>query len=102
MPTEKQIRDNLEEVLVPGAMRSLSKLNLVRNITISNERVSITLGSAALNQGAQDWLKAKVSDTIGKLPRVKETEINFVEAIAKDLNEIQLYHRCDEWQGGSG
>ena len=39
MPTEEEIRENLDKVIVPGAMRSLVKLNLVRQVTISDAKV---------------------------------------------------------------
>lgn len=102
MPTEEQVRENLEQVLVPGAMRSLAKLNLVRQIAISDETVSISLGSAALNQGIQDWLKAKVSDVTGKLPGVNETEVSFVETKPKDVNEIRHVIAVMSGKGGVG
>ena len=83
MASEEQIRESLDEVLVPGAMRSLVKLNLVRDIAVSDEKASITLASAALNPQVQDWLKAKVAEVTTGLDGIKEAEINFVEATPK-------------------
>jgi metal-sulfur cluster biosynthetic enzyme len=54
MPIEEQIRESLVEVLVPGAMRSLVKLNLVRQVAVPDQKVNISLALAALNPGAQD------------------------------------------------
>jgi len=39
MLTEEQVREGLEEVLVPGIKRSLIGLNLVREVIDSNQRV---------------------------------------------------------------
>lgn len=102
MLSEEQVRESLEEVLVPGVMRSLVKLNLVREIMISDERVNISLSSAALNSSAQDWLKAKVSDTINKLPGVKQTEIAFIEAKPKEVNDIRYVVAAMSGKGGVG
>lgn len=102
MPTEEQVRESLGEVLVPGVMRSLVKLNLVRQVAISNEKVSISLASTALNQKAQDWLKAKVPDVIKKLPDVKDVETDFVEAKSKDVNEIGSVIAVMSGKGGVG
>lgn len=102
MPTEEQVRESLEEVLVPGVMRSLVKLNLIRQVAISNEKVSISLASAALNQEAQGWLKAKVPDVIKKLPDVKDVETDFVEAKSKDINEIGSVIAVLSGKGGVG
>jgi len=102
MPTEEQVRESLEEVLVPGVMRSLVKLNLVRQIAISDEKVDINLASTGLNDGTQDWLKAKVRDAIMKLPGVKEVETGFIEAKPKDVNEIGSVIAVMSGKGGVG
>ena len=102
MPTEGQIRESLEEILVPGSMRSLVKLNLVREITASNQKVNITLASAALNPDAQDWLKAKATDVIKKLPGVNEANVNFIEAKPKELNDVHYVVAVMSGKGGVG
>lgn len=102
MPTEEQIRESLGEVLVPGVMRSLAKLNLVRQVAISDEKVNISLASTALNQEAQGWLKAKVRDVIKKLPGVKDVETGFVEMKSKDVNEIGNIIAVMSGKGGVG
>jgi len=100
--SEEQIRESLDEVLVPGAMRSLVKLNLVRGIAISDEKASITLASAALNPQVQDWLKAKVAEVTTGLDGIKEAEINFVEATPKEVNEIHNVIAIMSGKGGVG
>ncbi len=49
MVTKQQVRESLKEILVPGVMRSLVMLNLVREITVSDQKVNIILASTALN-----------------------------------------------------
>jgi len=102
MPTEEQVKESLEEVLVPGVMRSLVKLNLVRQIAISDQKVDISLASAALDESIQDWLKAKVRDVARELPGVKEAEVHFVEAKPKELNEIRHVVAVMSGKGGVG
>jgi len=70
LTTEEQIKENLEDVLVPGAMRSLTKLNLIRNISVSDGKASISLASTALSPKSQDWLKTKVSDIAKGIPGI--------------------------------
>ncbi len=79
MPTEEQVRESLNEVIVPGAMRSLVELNLVRHITISDAKVEIGIASAALAKDTQELLKTKVPDAIGRLSEVKTVETVFVD-----------------------
>ncbi|MBC8273637.1 MAG: Mrp/NBP35 family ATP-binding protein [Chloroflexi bacterium] len=102
MPTKEKIEQSLEEVLVPGVMRNLVKLNLIREIVISDQKVDITLASAALNPSAQDWLKAKVSDTIGQLPGVNQANVNFVQATPKEINAVDYVIAVMSGKGGVG
>jgi hydrogenase maturation protease len=102
MLTEEQIKESLEEVLVPGVMRSLTKLNLVRQINISGENVDISLASAALNQEAQQWLKTKAEDAINSLPGVNIVDANFVDLKPKDVNQIKNVIAVMSGKGGVG
>jgi Mrp family chromosome partitioning ATPase len=102
MATEQQVRESLEEILTPGAMRSPVKLNLVREIIISDKKVDITLAATALNPGAQDWLKSKVSDTIGQLSGVNQANVNFVQVTAKEINAVDHVIAVMSGKGGVG
>ncbi|MFC2039351.1 P-loop NTPase [Chloroflexota bacterium] len=102
MPTEEQVRDKLNEVIVPGAMRSLVELNLVKHITVGNAKVEIGLATAALDQDTQEWLKTKVRDAGGQLPELKDVETVFVEASPKDVNEIRNVIAVMSGKGGVG
>jgi hydrogenase maturation protease len=102
MLTKEQVTESLEEVLVPGVMRSLTKLNLVRQVAISDERVDVNLASAALSQDTQKWLKAKVEDTIKTLPGVSAVNTNFVDLKPKDVNEIKKVIAVMSGKGGVG
>ncbi len=102
MTTEEQITEKLDEVLVPGAMRSLVKLNLVRNISISDGKASISLASTALSPESQDWLKVEVSETTKGIPGIKQATIDFVEANLKELNEVKHMVAIMSGKGGVG
>ncbi|MCJ7655294.1 MAG: Mrp/NBP35 family ATP-binding protein [Dehalococcoidia bacterium] len=102
MTTKEKIEQGLEEVLVPGARRNLVKLNLVREIVISDQKVDITLASTALNPSAQDWLKSKVGDTIGQLPGVNQANVNFVQATPKEINAVDHVIAVMSGKGGVG
>lgn len=102
MTTEEQIRQSLEDILVPGAMRSLIKLNLVRNIAVSDGKATISLASTALGPQSQDWLKAKVTETTKGMPGIKKVTIDFVEATPKELNEVKHLVAIMSGKGGVG
>jgi hydrogenase maturation protease len=100
--TEEQLRERLDGVLVPGAMRSLVKLNLVKNIAFSDGKVDISLASAALNLASQEWIKTKVRDVARSLAEVKKVKIEFVEANPKELNKIKSIVAIMSGKGGVG
>jgi len=102
MITKKQVVEGLEMVLVPGVMRSVVKMNLVRNVNIADGKVDITLASAALAPGTQEWLKEKIKDATGKLAGVSEVSVSFVDGKPKDLNEIDNVIAVMSGKGGVG
>ena len=102
MATEEQVRKSLGEVLVPGVMRSLEGLNLVREVTMSDQRVKITLASAALSGGAQDWIKTKTKEAVEKLPEVNEVEVEFTAVKPAELNKIGHIIAVMSGKGGVG
>jgi len=56
MVTKEQVNEKLESVLVPSVMRSLVKMNLVRDVNITDGKVDITLGSATMTPDVQELL----------------------------------------------
>jgi len=102
MITKKQVLEGLEMVLVPGVMRSVVKMNLVRDINITDGKIDIKLASAALAPGAQEWLKDKISSTASGLAGVNEVNINIVDGNPKDLNDIGQVIAIMSGKGGVG
>ncbi|MBA7564207.1 Iron-sulfur cluster carrier protein [subsurface metagenome] len=102
MVTEEQVRKSLEEVLVPGLQRSLVKLNMVRQVNISDQKINLILASAALNSEAQDWVRIKTKAVVEKLPEVNNIEIEFTEIKPVELNQIKHIIAIMSGKGGVG
>ena len=102
MPTQEELMGNLETVLVPGVMRGLVTMNLVRDVSIADGKVDVSLASAALAEGSQEWLKDRIKDTTGKLAGVKEVSVSFVDDKPKDLNKIGHVIAVMSGKGGVG
>ena len=102
MVTEEQVRESINEVLVPGVKRNIAGLNLVREVTVSDQKIKVTLASAALGSGAQAWIKAKAKEVLEKLPEVNEVGIEFAEAKAAELNKIGQTFAVMSGKGGVG
>jgi len=95
MPTEKQIRESVGEILIPGTTGSLIKFNLVRRVAVSDGKANISLVSTALNPETQGWLGKR-------LPGIVDVEISFEEAECKDVNEIGRVIAVMSGKGGVG
>jgi len=102
MITEEQVRESLETVLVPAVERSIVGMNLVREVTTSDKKVNITLASTGLIPEAQDWIKTKAKEAIEKLPEVNEVKVEYADAKAKDLNNIEHIVAVMSGKGGVG
>jgi len=102
MPTQEQVIESLDTVLVPGVMRSLVKMNLAREVRIAERKVDITLASAALSLENQEWLKDRTSDVVQKLEGVEEVDVSFVDSKPKDINEIRYVIAIMSGKGGVG
>ncbi len=102
MIDREQVLKSLEEVLVPGVRRSISSLNLLRRVDISDRTVDVSIASAALNQGTQEWLKAKVREVLGKVSDVDRVNIEFTEMRPRELNEIGSVIAVMSGKGGVG
>jgi Mrp family chromosome partitioning ATPase len=102
MITEKQVVESLESVLVPAVKRSVTGLNMVRDVTISEKKVNVSLASTGLVVGAQDWIKGKATEAIKSLPDVNDVEVVFTEAKPAELNEVRHIIAVMSGKGGVG
>ncbi len=102
MPTKEQVTESLEAILVPAVKRSIVGMNLVREVTTSDKAVSITLASTGLHPEAQDWLRGRVTEAVEKLPEVNEVKVEYSDARAKDLNQIEHILAVMSGKGGVG
>jgi len=102
MPTQEQVITALDKVLVPGIKRSLVKMNLVKNVSVTDGKADVTLYNASLMKDTQEWLKEKVNQTILKVDGVKEVSLNFADAKPKELNSITNVIAIMSGKGGVG
>jgi len=102
MVSEGLIRESLGEMLVPGVKRELAMLNMIRQVTVSDQRVNITLASTALSEDVQDWVRTKAKAVVEKLPEVNKVDIEFVEIKPAELNQIGNIIAVMSGKGGVG
>lgn len=102
MPTQEQITKILEDILVPGVARSLDKMNLVRDVKITDHKVDISLASAALASETEAWLSDRIKETVGKLKGVDELNVNFTVGKPSDINKVKHVIAVMSGKGGVG
>jgi len=101
-PTETKLAKALDEVLVPGIMRSLVQMNLVRSAEVNDGKAKVTLASTAIPTEHHKSLKDQVAAAVSKLPGVKEVTVDLVEVKAKELNQIGKVIAIMSGKGGVG
>jgi len=102
MPVQEEVKKVLYAVLVPGVKRSLTEMNLVRDVNVVDGKANITLVAAALMKESQDWIKEKIMSGAGKLDGIKEVNVSFVEVKPKELNKIDSVIAVMSGKGGVG
>ncbi|MCJ7769231.1 MAG: Mrp/NBP35 family ATP-binding protein, partial [Dehalococcoidales bacterium] len=102
MVTEEQVRGELEGIMVPGVMRSLGGLNAIREIVISEAKITITLATAAMSPIVQAWIKAKITKTLNELSGVEEVEVKYDEVVTSELSNVKHIIAVMSGKGGVG
>jgi len=102
MPSKEQVVESLEQVLVPGVKRSVVGMNLVRQVTTSDGEIRVTLASTGLAPVEQNWVKASAEEAVKKLSGVNDVRIEYADAKAKELNEIDRMIAVMSGKGGVG
>ena len=102
MTTEEQIRESLDRVLIPGVIRSLVKMNLLRDITINDGKVILKLSSTALAPEIQINLTDNIENAVSKIDNISEVNVEFVDGKAKDINQVKNVVAVMSGKGGVG
>jgi len=99
---DTRVEKALTKVLVPGIMRSLVQMNLVRSAEVSEGKAKLTLASTAIPAQYHKLLQDQVVAAIKKLPGVKEVTVDLVEAKPKELSQIGKIIAVMSGKGGVG
>jgi hydrogenase maturation protease len=99
---EGKLQRALNKVLVPGIMRSLVQMNLVRSAEIGEGKAKVTLASTAIPTQYHSLLKDQAAAAVSKVSNVKEVTIDLVEVKPKELNQIAKIVAIMSGKGGVG
>jgi hydrogenase maturation protease len=99
---EGKVEEALNKVLVPGAMRSLVQMNLMRSMEVKEGKAKVSVASTAIAAEHHTWLKDKVTAALTELSEVKEATVDLVEAKPQELNQIEKIVAVMSGKGGVG
>jgi len=99
---EAKLEEALSKVLVPGTMRSLIQMNLVRSTEVKEGKAKINLASPAIPAQYHSWLKDKAAAAVSEVSGVEEVTVDLVEAKPKELSQIGKIIAVMSGKGGVG
>jgi len=99
---DARLEEALNEVLVPGIMRSLVQMNLVRSAEVNEGKAKVSLASTAIPDQHHRLLQDQAAAAVNKLSGVKEVTVDLVEAKPKELNQIEKIIAVMSGKGGVG
>ena len=92
----------LNKVLVPGVMRSLVQMNLVRSAQVKEGKAKVTLASTAIPAQYHELLRGQAGAAVRELAGVKEVTVDFTEVKPKEVNQIDKVIAIMSGKGGVG
>ena len=99
---DAKLSEALNKVLVPGIMRSLVQMNLVRSAESGEGRAKVTLASTAIPAQHRESLKDQATAVLSELPGVGEVAVDWVQAKPKEVNQIEKVIAVMSGKGGVG
>jgi len=99
---DAKLEEALNKVLVPGTMRSLVQMNLVRSTEVKDGKAKINLVSTAIPDQYHSWLKDKAATAVGGVSGVEEVTVDLIEAKPKEINQIKKIVAVMSGKGGVG
>ncbi len=99
---DARLTEALNKVLVPGIMRSLVQMNLVRGAGVEEDKATVTLASTAIPAQYHESLKSRATAALSQLPGVGEATVDLVQAKPKELNRIEKIIAIMSGKGGVG
>ena len=98
----KDIEAALGEVLLPQPKRSITQLNMVRDIQISDETVKLNLSLTPLNEADRENLQQRARTTVEGLQGVKKVEIDVEDLPPHEMNQFGRVVAVMSGKGGVG
>jgi len=100
--TKDQIMDVLNTIIIPEVFKNPLELSLVRDVSISDLKVEITLTRPDVSEKHQEWLKSRIESLVNGLEGVESTSVIYETSKASKLNKIGQVIAVMSGKGGVG
>jgi Mrp family chromosome partitioning ATPase len=102
MISEKEIKERIGKLPIPGVDRTIDGLNLIRDVRINNGKADITIASTGLHDMIRVWIKGALSNTVMHCEGITDAEVNFIDIKPADINKINKIIVVMSGKGGVG
>ena len=102
MVSKENVQEKIGTIIVPGSMRSLSSLNLIKEVIVSDSTANISLFASAINTDTQDWLREKIGEAVKQLSGIEKVNIDYIDAKPQDVNSVKKVVAIMSGKGGVG
>jgi hydrogenase maturation protease len=100
--TKEDVEGALSTILIPGVKRSLTQLNMLREVIVEDGKVKVNLVQAGLEGKIKDWVKEKVIAVVKETPGVENVEVEISDVKACEINKIDRTIAVMSGKGGVG
>ncbi len=101
MASQEEIRKVIDELYILGFEKSLGEMDLVKEVTVDQGQVSVTLASAAMGEDTKERIRKTVTIAASKISGVKGVDVEFIAATA-DVNKVKNVVAIMSGKGGVG
>ena len=102
MVSKENVQEKIGTIIVPGSMRSLSSLNLIKEVIVSDSTANISLFASAINTDTQDWLRGKIGEAVKQLSGIEKVNVDFIDAKPQDVSSVKKVVAIMSGKGGVG
>jgi Mrp family chromosome partitioning ATPase len=100
--TREQVIEILDTIIIPEVFKNPVELSLVRDISIKDHKVEITLTRPDISPEHQDWLKTRIESLVRGLEGVGAASVVYEGPTAGKLNKIGQVIAVMSGKGGVG
>jgi len=102
MISQERLKNILGNIPAPGKIRTLEKMNILRDVKLTGNQLDVTLANTASGELAQTWLKGAVSNVTQKNAGISDVNVSFIDVKPAEMNDIKNIIAVMSGKGGVG